>query len=119
MQIFLAAMLLASGGAQPATEMDYADGALAYQALVQGDLKRAESQLLASRAGNGQDVAWMLNYGQLLARQGRANEARAVFRRVAEAPDSEVVLASGEVIGTREASKLAARRLASQGLSAR
>ena len=41
MLIFLAATLLAAGAAQPATEMDYADGALAYQALVQGDLSRA------------------------------------------------------------------------------
>ena len=119
MLIFLAATLLAAGAAQPVTEMDYADGALAYQALVQGDLGRAERQLLASRAGNQQDVAWLLNYGQLLARQGRVNEARAIFRRVADAPNSEVVLASGEVIGTREASRLASRRLAAQGLSSR
>jgi hypothetical protein len=64
-------------------------------------------------------MAWLLNYGQLLARQGRVAEARSAFRRVEKAPNSEVVLASGEVIGTREASRLAARRLVAQSLTSR
>lgn len=108
-----------AGSMQPAAEMDYGAGSLGYGALVQGDLATAERQLLASRAANGNDVAWLLNYGQLLARQGRVNEAREVFRRIERAPDSEVVLASGEVIGTREASRLSARRLAPPSLTSR
>ena len=119
MQIFLAAALLAIGSAEPATELDYADGALAFEALKNGDLSRAEAQLTASRTVNEHDGAWLLNYGQLLARQGRLNEARAVFRQVADAPDSEVVLASGELIGTREASRLAAQRLSKLNLTSR
>jgi Tfp pilus assembly protein PilF len=116
--LLLAASLMA-GAAEPKSELDYSSGSLAYQALVKGDLALAERQLLASRPDNGQDVAWLLNYGQLLARQGRVNEAREVFGRIARAPDSEVVLASGQVIGTREASRLAARRLAPQSFTAR
>ncbi|WP_300974991.1 tetratricopeptide repeat protein [Sphingomonas sp. LHG3406-1] len=107
--------------AQPgaSAELDYAQGTLAYTALVRGDLALAEEQLRSSAADHRNDGAWLLNYGQLLARQGRVNEAREVFRRVALAPDSEVVLASGSVIGTREASRLAARRLTQQSLTAR
>lgn len=114
--LILAALL---GGAQPAAELDYGAGTLGYSALVRGDLIAAEQQLLNSRAANGQDVAWLLNYGQLLARQGRVAEARDVFRRIERAPESEVVLASGEVVGTREASRLASRRLTQQSLTAR
>lgn len=119
MHALLLATLLATASAQPDAELDYSSGALAYQALVRGDLALAQSQLVASRGANEQDGAWLLNYGQLLAKQGRVNEAREIFRRIARAPNSEVVLDSGEVIGTREASRLATRRLASQSLSAR
>lgn len=107
------------GGAQPASELDYGSGSLGYNALVRGDLATAEQQLRRSQAVNGNDVAWLLNYGQLLARQGRVNEAREVFRRIERAPEAEVVLSSGEVIGTREASRLVSRRLTQQSLSAR
>lgn len=119
MSMVLIAALLAS--AEPATtaELDYNSGSLAYQALVKGDLALAEQQLRSSEQANHNDVAWLLNYGQLLARQGRVNEARAVFRRVERAPDSEVVLASGAVIGTREASRLASRSLTRMSLSSR
>jgi Flp pilus assembly protein TadD len=114
--LILAALL---GSVQPAAELDYGKGALGYSALVQGDLAAAEQQLLRSRRDHGQDVAWLLNYGQLLARQGRVAEAREVFRRIERAPDGEVVLASGDVVGTREASRIASRRLTQQSLTAR
>ncbi|UUR08172.1 hypothetical protein [Sphingomonas glaciei] len=119
MHALLFAALLAAGSAEPASEIDYSSGALAYEALVRGDLTLAEQQLAGSQAANRTDGAWLLNYGQLLARQGRVNEAREVFRRVARAPASEIVLASGEVMTTREVSRIASRRLTQQSLSAR
>ena len=119
MHALLMAALFTAATAEPPAELEYSPGSLAYQALVQGDLASAERQLDASRSAHEHDVAWLLNYGQLLARQGRVVEARSIFRRVESAPNSEVVLASGEVIGTREASRLAARRLSSWSLSAR
>lgn len=119
MHALLFAALLATGAPEPLAEVDYAAGTLGYQALLKGDLALAERQLAASQAANRHDGAWLLNYGQLLARQGRVNEAREVFRRVGLAPDSEVVLASGEVIGTRQASRIAAHGLTKQSLSAR
>lgn len=114
--LILAAVL---GFGQPATELEYKAGTLGYQALMSGDLAAAEQQLLRSKPANGNDLAWMLNYGQLLARQGRVAEAREMFRKIERAPDNEVVLASGAVMGTREASRLASRRLMQQSLSAR
>lgn len=119
MSIFLVAAMLSAAEPAPPAELEYRRGELAYQALVQGDLQLAERQLMESSTANHNDPAWLLNYGQFLARSGRVNEASAVFRRVAAAPDSEIVLASGEVTGTREASRRAMQRLRLNGISAR
>lgn len=119
MSILLAAAMLSAAEPARAAELDYSPGTLAFEALVANDLPRAERQLRDSGARIGNDPAWLLNYGQLLARSGRVNEASAVFRRVAQAPDSEVVLASGEVTGTREASRRALQRLRLSGISSR
>lgn len=116
--IFLA-VLMAAGQPAQGMELEYRAGSLGFGALVRGDLVLAERQLLASRAENQNDPAWLLNYGQLLARQGRVTEASAIFRRVAGAPDTEIVLANGDVIGTREASRRASRQLRATGLTSR
>jgi Tfp pilus assembly protein PilF len=119
MSILLMAAML--GAAEPAriAELDYAPGELAYRALVEGDLQLAERQLRAGSSAMANDPAWLLNYGQLLAKSGRVNEASAIFRRVAAAPNNEIVLASGEVTGSREASRRALQRLRLGSLSAR
>lgn len=119
MSILLFAAMLGTAEPARAAELDYSPGTLAFEALVEGDLSLAERQLRASGSRIGQDPAWLLNYGQLLARSGRVNEASAIFRRVAQAPDSEIVLASGEVTGTREASRRALQRLRLSGISSR
>ena len=119
MSILLALAMLSTAQPVTTTEIDYAPGALAYRALVGGDLKLAERQLKASGPASHNDPAWLLNYAQLLARSGRATEASAILRRVVLAPDNEVVLASGEVTGTREAARRASQRLRLSGLSAR
>lgn len=116
--LLVAAML---GAAEPSrtAELEYDRGSLAFEALVQGDLRLAERQLAEAGPGIRNDPAWLLNYGQMLARSGRVNEASAVFRQVADAPDGEIVLASGEVTGTREASRRALQRLRLSGISSR
>ncbi len=119
MSTILMALLIATGGPGATAELDYAPGTLAYQALLQGDLTSAERQLKDSGRTIHNDPAWLLNYGALLARSGRVNEASAILRRVTIAPDAEVVLASGEVTGTREASRRALQRLRLGGLSSR
>jgi Tfp pilus assembly protein PilF len=119
MSIFLIAAMLGAAEPSRTAELEYDRGSLAFEALVQGDLKRAEQQLSEAGPAIRNDGAWLLNYGQLLARSGRVNEASAVFRRVADAPDSEIVLGSGEVMGTREASRRALQRLRLSGISSR
>lgn len=119
MSTILIAALIGLGSPVAGAELDYAPGTLAYQALVEGDLARAERELRTSSGVMQNDPAWLLNYGQFLARSGRVNEASAIFRRVSLAPDSEIVLASGEVTGTRNASRRALQRLRLNGLSAR
>lgn len=116
--LFLAALMAAGQPAQN-LELDYRAGALAYDALVRGNLNLAERQLKASHAENRNDPAWLLNYGHLLARQGRVTEANEVFQRVAVAPDTEIVLANGEIVGTREASRRASRQLRATSLVSR
>jgi Tfp pilus assembly protein PilF len=119
----MSALLIAAllGAANPAAdaELEYRPGELAYQALIRNDLSAAERQLRASSATNANDPAWLLNYGQFLARSGRVNDASAVFRGVLKAPETEVVLASGEVTSTRDASRRSLRQLRQGSLSAR
>nr|WP_314444203.1 hypothetical protein [uncultured Sphingomonas sp.] len=110
---------MAAGQPAQNLELDYRAGALGYDALVRGNLGLAERQLLASHAENRNDPAWLLNYGHLLARQGRVTEAYGIFQQVAAAPDAEIVLANGEIIGTREASQRASRQLRAKGLASR
>lgn len=119
MHALFLAILMAAGQQAQSAELDYRPGTLAYDALVRGELGLAERQLMASRAENQRDPAWLLNYGQLLARQGRATEARDIFQRVGGAPDSEIVLANGEIVGTREASRRALRQLRTKDLASR
>lgn len=119
MSILLMAALLSAAEPIAPVEIDYAPGELAFQALIVGDLGLAERQLRASKTANQNDTAWQLNYAQFLARSGRVNEASAVLRRVVVAPDSEIILASGEVTGTRDASRRALQQLRSGRLSAR
>lgn len=120
MSIFLIVAAALSGGDRANNvELDYAPNELAYQALVQGDLRAAGQQLEASRLENRNDPAWLLNYGQWLVRSGRVNEANAVFRHVANAPDTDIVLASGEVVGSQEVSRRAMRSLRANSLAAR
>jgi hypothetical protein len=119
MSMLLMAAMLGMAELMPAAELDYRPGSLAYQALVDGDLRLAERQLSGSNAELGYDPAWLINHAQLLARSGRVNEAREVLRRVTLAPDTEVVLASGEVVGSREASRRALQGLRVNRLTSR
>ncbi len=112
----LAAALVASPAA--AQEIDYAPGALGYAALKAGDLATAERQLRTSNA-DANDPARLINLGQVLARQGRHAEAADLFRRARALQDSELVLANGDVIGSREAARQALRSMPNLRLSSR
>ena len=118
--LYLAASLLAvPAAAQPAGEMDYAPGSLGYDALIRGDLAKAEIQLRSDRTVDANDPARLLNLGQVLARTGRIAEAADVFRRAKAMEDGELVLADGSAISSREAARRALRSLPEARFSSR
>ena len=92
-------------------EIGYEAGALGYDALVRGDNATAERQLLAGDAQMRQDSAWLINYGQVLARSGRVVDAANTFKRAARINDGELVLADGRVMSSRDAAMLALAQL--------
>ena len=115
------ALLLATAlFAAPASaqEMDYAPGALGYAALKAGDLSTAERQLRTSPA-DANDPARLINLGQVFARQGRHAEAADLFRRAKTLEDSELVLADGAVMSSREAARRALRAIPDVRFSSR
>ena len=116
----LAALLLPAGvAAEPKGEVDYARGALGYDALMSRDLPTAEAQLRESRGVFWNDPARLINYGQVKARTGRTDEAAALFRHAMSVDDVELVLADGTVMSSRDAASTALKRLRPIQLSSR
>lgn len=92
-------------------EIGYAAGSLGYDALVKRDYAAAERQLLAAGPEARTDSAWLINYGQVLARTGRVVDAAAAFRRASLMADGDLILADGREMSSREAALLALANL--------
>lgn len=116
---FAAILLPASVSAQPGGEVDYPRGALGFDALMSSDLSTAEAQLKASPGAFWNDPAKLINYGQVMARTGRTDEAAALFRHAMSVDDVELVLADGTVMTSRDAAATALKRLRPIQLSSR
>ena len=114
-----ASLLPASVSARPGGEVDYPRGALGYDALMSRDLPKAEAQLRASRGMFWNDPARLINYGQVMAKTGRTDEAAALFRQAMRSDDLELVLADGSVMTSRDAAATALKRLQPIQLSSR
>lgn len=56
-------------------EIGYEAGSLGYDALMRKDYAEAERQLLTVSVREREDSAWLINYGQTLAKSGRIKEA--------------------------------------------
>ncbi|AMO72515.1 hypothetical protein [Sphingorhabdus sp. M41] len=110
-----AGLLLMSSGAalaQSSGEIGYAQGSLGYDALVSGNNDLALQQLEASEKLHAKDPARLINLGQTYARLGRMGDAARMFNAAAQSNRQfDLVLASGEVINSREAAELALRNL--------
>lgn len=105
--------------AEPAAELDYARGSLGFEALMSSDYAMAEQQLRRVRDIEENDPARLINLGQVLARTGRIAEAEGLFRRAMAAPDGELIMGDGAVMGSREAAARALRGLPRIELSSR
>ena len=114
-----AALLPTSVSAQPGGEVEYPRGALGYDALVSRDLATAEAQLRAGRGTSWNDPARFINYGQVMARTGRTDEAAALFKRAMTFDDVELVLADGSIMTSRDAAAKALKQLRPIQLSSR
>ncbi|MGB3721718.1 MAG: tetratricopeptide repeat protein [Pacificimonas sp.] len=87
----LAASTLAFSAAQ-AQEIGYAEDALAYSAMMDGNWERAERQLAASADELSADPARLLNLAQVYAATGRDADARAIYQQVLAGEDMTLVL---------------------------
>lgn len=121
MILFPLAMLLAAqpeitvSGRSPVGEIGYEAGSLGYDALMRKDYAEARRQLLTVSVGDREDSAWLINYGQTLAKAGRIKDAEAAFRKAAKLRDGDLILADGREMASEKA---AAEALASLRRSA-
>lgn len=106
-----AAILAIAAAAAPAAAKDYEIGypknSLAYRALVQNDLAKAETQLRRDARVSQDDPAKLINLGQVLAQTGRGAEAERMFQAAMSADEVDLILADGRTINSREAARRA------------
>lgn len=103
----------------PRGEIGYSAGALGFDAIMAGDYRVAERQLLRADAAERQDAAWLINYAQVLVRTGRPVEAERVLKQAARLEDGELVLADGRTMLSRDAAHTALSKVRSSRLSSR
>lgn len=107
--------LAGAAQAQSQQEIGYAEGALGYGALVEGNAEDALVQLRMSEASLAGDPAHLINMGAAYAQLGRYDAAAEMYRAALEADEHfDVVLAGGEVTNTRDAARRALRDLGSE-----
>ena len=113
--LVLAAGISTAALANPGTprgEVGYATGALGYDALVAGDLNRAETQLDAMNGVSANDPARLINLANVYMRTGRTTEARNLLIAVRDSRTSfDVELANGRVASTRDVARQAMARM--------
>lgn len=108
----LAAAVASPALAQTAGELGYARGALGYDALVAGDLWTAEVQIETARDIDAADPARLINLGYIHMRTGRIQTAQRLFEAARDsARPTMLVLASGEVISSRDVAQRALDRM--------
>ena len=103
----------AQAQSQSAGEIGYARGSLGYDAIVSGDLRTAEAQIENARDIDAADPARLINLGYIHMRTGRIQTAQRLFEAARDSARPEMlVLASGEVISSREVATRALNRIA-------
>lgn len=100
------ACLTSAAVADPGGEIGYPEGSLGYDALINANYKTAEQQILESRIGKN-DPARLINLGQIYRKTGRTDMAIRVLEEAARLEEVELILANGEVIGSRDAARKA------------
>ena len=101
------AALAGAALAEPGGEIGYPEGSLGYDALVNANYTTAERQILSDSRVAKNDPARLINLGQIYAKTGRTAEAIKVLEQAMRAEEMELILANGDVIGSREAARKA------------
>jgi Flp pilus assembly protein TadD len=112
--VAMAAMVPAQAFAETASEPDRVD--VAFEALAEGRTADAVVQLQRSREAEAGDPAVLINLGTAYARQGRIEEARAMFEAaMTSAERYDLELADGSWVDSRQAAKMALANLSENG----
>lgn len=114
----LALSLLASFAAPAAAqtvEHEYPLGSLAVSAIERQDWSAAERLLNESKGVRRSDPARLINLGRVYMATGRPEMARDAFERAfASTRHTEVETMSGQIVSTRELSRLGLQRIAAR-----
>ena len=106
----VAALAAAPALAETVAEPDRVD--VAFEALAEGRTAEAMAQLQASREQQAGDPAVLINLGTAYARQGRIEEARAMFEAAMTSSERyDLELADGSWVDSRMAAKMALNNL--------
>jgi Flp pilus assembly protein TadD len=110
----LAAFAPASASAETASEPDRVD--VAFEALAEGRTAEAVVQLQQNGGEQTSDPAVLINLGTAYARQGRMEEARAMFEAAMTSSERyDLELADGSWVDSRVAAKMALANLPESG----
>ena len=94
-----------TAAANPGGEIGYPQGSLGYDALVKADYEAAEQQIQLDSGIAKNDPARLINLGQIYWKTGRTGMAIEVLEAALRSEDVELVLANGDVIGSRDAAR--------------
>jgi len=96
--------------AESASEPDRVD--VAFEALAEGRTAEAVAELSKAKEAESNDPAILINLGTAYARQGRNEEARAMFEAAMYSSERyELELADGSWVDSRKAAKMALANL--------
>ena len=110
----IAASAPAAALAETASEPDRVPERIdvAFEALAEGRTADAVVQLQQSRSAESNDPAVLINLGTAYARQGRLDEARAMFEAAMKSSERyDLELADGSWVDSRRAAKMALANL--------
>ncbi|HSG34842.1 MAG TPA: tetratricopeptide repeat protein [Sphingomonadaceae bacterium] len=103
--------------AENASEPDRVD--VAFEALAEGRTAEAVAELSKAHEAESNDPAVLINLGTAYARQGRNEEARAMFEAAMSSSERyELELADGSWVDSRKAARMALANLDSESASA-
>lgn len=101
------AFMASTAAANPGGEIGYPEGSLGYDALVKADYVGAERQILSESRVAKDDPARLINLAHIYLKTGRNDLAVQALEEAVDSEEVELILANGEIIGSRDAARKA------------